>query len=50
MGMTDRQFDSYQLRLLRDLERILADLKAMNVQNKDLETLVEDLKNELKRP
>jgi len=52
MGMTDRQFDSYQRALLRDLERIKEELKriAVGVESKELERLIKDIENELQRP
>jgi len=46
MGMTDRQFDSYQARLLENLKTALKETP----NNKILETLVKQIESELKRP
>ena len=46
MGMTDRQFDSYQARLLRILKSALAETP----NNKVLESLIDEIESELKRP
>jgi hypothetical protein len=46
MGMTDRQFDSYQARLLDTLERALEE----SPDNVTLNKLIEQIKSELKRP
>ena len=46
MGMTDRQFDSHQARLLKILKLALAETP----QNKILAELVEEIEAELKRP
>jgi hypothetical protein len=45
MGMTDRQFDSYQARLLEILKEALAD-----PTNEKLKRLIEQIETELKRP
>lgn len=52
MGMTDRQFVSYQSMLLRRLELALEEAKQGNdsVKLKQLEMIIEDLRSELKRP
>lgn len=52
MGMSDKQFQSYQSLLLRRLERALKDAKEdnENVELKELELLIEDLRDELKKP
>ena len=44
--MTDRQFDSYQARLLKILKIALAETP----QNKTLEELINEIEAELKRP
>ena len=46
MGMTDRQFDSYQARLLKILKSALAE----SPQNKTLQELIAEIEAELKRP
>ena len=46
MGMTDRQFDSYQARLLEILKSALEETPG----NKVLIKLIKDLEAELKRP
>ena len=46
MGMTDRQFDSYQARLLRNLKEALKE----SPDNKILKELIADIESELKRP
>ena len=46
MGMTDRQFDSYQARLLFTLRIALEE----SPDNKTLKRLIEELEAELKRP
>jgi hypothetical protein len=54
MGMTDRQFDTYQQSLLRDLERIeeemqeIAEGKAKT--SRSLEKLKSNIEEQLKRP
>jgi len=49
MGMTDRQFDSYQARLLRLLVKIQEEIKAKG-ESKELEELIKEIEKELKRP
>ena len=49
MGMTDRQFDSYQARLLDQLKRILKDISE-NGSTDELEHLIASIEAELKRP
>lgn len=52
MGMTDRQFDSYQKRLLRLLcsakEEILKGTPTSNTTK--LDEIINDIESELKRP
>jgi hypothetical protein len=53
MGMTDRQFDTYQKSLLRDLERIEEEIKQKFGDNTDidnLQKLKKDTEEMLKRP
>ncbi|MCL2616667.1 MAG: hypothetical protein FWD96_03355 [Defluviitaleaceae bacterium] len=50
MGMTDRQFESYQKRILRELERIETIIRAKGVKVEELNTLIADISDELKRP
>ena len=45
MGMTDRQFDAYQARLLRSLKRALEE----SPDNKELKGLIEEIEAELRR-
>jgi len=46
MGMTDRQFDSYQARLLKILKLALIETPG----NKILKELITEIEAELKRP
>ena len=46
MGMTDRQFDAYQARMLRILRTALA----KSPDNDELKSLIEEIEAELKRP
>lgn len=48
--MTDRQFDSYQKRLLKLLLQIREENEEKQVENKRLEDLINDISEELKRP
>jgi len=53
MGMTDRQFDTYQTSLLRDLERIQEEIEqrfGKDVKVKNLDKLKKDTEEMLKRP
>ena len=50
MGMTDRQFDEYQKSLLRDLEKIQTALKEKGIKDGDLDRLIKDINDGLKRP
>jgi hypothetical protein len=50
MGMTDRQFDAYQTRLLREFEKIEEEIKESGAKSKTLETLKKDTEDMLKRP
>jgi hypothetical protein len=52
LGMTDKQFDTYQRALLRDLKRIKAELAkaAQGVELEALEVLIDDTENQLQRP
>ena len=49
-GMTDRQFDTYQKSLLRELKRIKAAAKAKDVEIEELEALIADTEQQLQRP
>jgi len=49
MGMTDRQFDSYQARLLDLLRKVLEEMQK-NGSTEELEKLIASLEAELKRP
>jgi len=46
MGMTDRQFDSYQARLLGNLKEALKE----SPDNEKLQTLIAEIESELRRP
>jgi hypothetical protein len=52
MGMTDRQFDTYQKSLLRDLRIIENEIKekCSGVKIKNLDILIKDTEEQLKRP
>ena len=49
MGMTDRQFDSYQAKLLRSLKRAEEEFKEKG-ESKELRELIAEIEAELKRP
>jgi hypothetical protein len=46
MGMSDRQFDSYQARLLGNLREALE----LSPDNEKLKKLIAEIESELKRP
>jgi hypothetical protein len=48
--MTNEQFDSYKTRLLRELQRIQAELATEEKTNATLDLLISDIKSELKKP
>jgi len=48
--MTDRQFDIHLMNLLRDLKRIQEQLKNEGVTNKELDAIIKDYEEQLKRP
>jgi len=50
MGMTDRQFDSYQARLKKNLEYALEKGKDHESLKKEIEDIVKEIEAELKRP
>lgn len=50
MGMTDKQFASYQAGLLRELKKIKEELAKKGTASKDLDAIIKDLENELMRP
>lgn len=50
MGMSNEQFDSYKNGQLRHLERVQKEIAEQNAKSETLDTLVEDLKSELKKP
>ena len=51
MGMSDRQYDSVQKRLLRLLEVVKEELEAKHgVKSEKLELIMKDIEEELKRP
>lgn len=50
MGMTDKQFASYQKSLLRDLKRAQEELKAAGTASPSLDEVIKDIEDELKRP
>ena len=50
MGMTDRQFDVHLQGLVRELKRIQKQLASIGVTNDELEELITDYENQLKRP
>ena len=49
MGMTDRQFDSYQAKLLRILKRVDEEIREKG-ESKELKELIAEIEAELKRP
>lgn len=50
MGMSDKQFDSYKKRILRDLQDIKDEAAKGGLNIKKLDTLIDDLEDELQRP
>ena len=50
MGMTDRQFDSYQSMLLDALKEAHEEVKAQGIESKKLKRMIEKIEAELKRP
>lgn len=50
MGMTDRQFDVHLKSLLRDLERVKDELAHSGAKSNELERLIKDIEDHLKRP
>lgn len=50
MGMTDKQFASYQKSLLRDLKRAQQELQAKGISSQNLDEVIKDFEDELKRP
>ena len=51
MGMTDRQFDTHQKRILRLLEKVKEEITTSgNSQSQTLDTMMKDIEEELKRP
>jgi hypothetical protein len=49
MGMSDKQFDAYKKRVLREIERAKDEIDS-NGKSPTLEQLIIDLKGELERP
>lgn len=49
MGMTDRQFDSYQQSLLRQLQTAIKDFEQTN-DIAELRQIVKDIEAQLQRP
>ena len=49
MGMTDRQFDSYQSKLLRLLKKIDEEVSEKG-ESRELKELITEIEAELKRP
>ena len=49
MGMTDKQFEAYQQRLLRELEKIDDEIKRTG-KTTWLKQLMTDIENQLKKP
>jgi len=50
MGMTDRQFDAYTKGQLHILERVQKELEQKGIKSDDLDRMIDDLKDQLKRP
>jgi hypothetical protein len=50
MGMTDRQFDSYQARVLKILRHINGEIREKGCDSKELSELIKEMEAELKRP
>jgi len=50
MGMSDKQYESNQKRLLRLLEVVKNELAAKKVKSDMLEQIMKDIEDELKRP
>jgi len=50
MGMTDRQFDSYQAKQVKILKKIVETSSDYEGIKKELEEFIEEIECELKRP
>ena len=50
MEMTDKQFDAYVLAQLRRLENVQKILLSQGIKNEELDELISDLQDQLKRP
>jgi len=50
MGMTDKQFDAYQLERLRRLEQVQKNLAQKNIKEEILDEIIQDIRDQLKRP
>jgi hypothetical protein len=50
MGMSDRQFDSYQARLIKNLKDALTLGQTHEQLKEEMKKLIEELERELKRP
>ena len=50
MGMTDRQFDVYLKSLLRDLERVRNEITESGTTSNELERMIKDIEEHLRRP
>ncbi|MCL2388455.1 MAG: hypothetical protein FWC89_13050 [Defluviitaleaceae bacterium] len=50
MGMTNEQFDAYKNGQLRLMERVQKEIAEQNAKSETLNTMIEDLKSELKKP
>jgi hypothetical protein len=49
MGMSDKQFDAYKKRVLREMERAAKEVEAEG-KSETLKQLIEDLKSEPEKP
>jgi len=50
MGMTNEQFDTYKTLLMRNLELAQKELATKDANSEILDTVVADLKSDLKKP
>jgi len=50
MGMTDKQFASYQKSQLRRMEQVQENLKKQGIKDPVLDQMIKDLQEELSRP
>ena len=50
MGMTDRQFDAYQLNVLSRLKRALEEVSMSGGNSPELQEMIKEIETQLSRP